>query len=316
MRRICLALTLFLAAATSARAQLRLSESTVGLGEIRAGAPASCRFRFENAGTTPIEIVDLERSCGCLTPVWHEMRLEPGGTGTIEMNFRTLGQPEGLRTWNATLLYRIGAEVRRQPLNVTATIRNELVIEPSQVAVFVQKSIEQEITLTDRRDRPLHVVEATTKAAGVRITTTRSIPDKTTFRLFIDASALTPGRHDEILTIRTDDPAYPALEVPLTLTRVVKPAVTWSPEVPEIALAPGQKQATALVQVRSEKPLVLRGIESSEPGLSCTWATGDEGTTVRIRVDRATFRGQGLVTHLRLLSDGPPISIPVFVQFE
>jgi hypothetical protein len=316
MFRTCLAFSLFLAATGSARAQLRLAESTISLGEIRAGAPASCRFRFENAGTTPIEMVDLERSCGCLSPVWHEKRLDAGQTGTIEMNFRTLGQPEGLRTWNATLLYRTGAEIRRQLLIVTATIRNELVVEPSQVAVVVQKSIEQEIVLTDRRDRPLRVVEVTTKAAGVRIAKRSAHADRTVIRLRFDAAAMAPGQHEDVLAIRTDDPAYPLLEIPLTVTRPEKPAATWSPEVPEIVLAPGQKQATALVQVRSEKPLAIRRIESSEPGLSCTWATGDQGTTLRLRVDRATFRGQRLAAYVRLITDGPPISIPVFVEVE
>jgi Protein of unknown function (DUF1573) len=316
MSRICLALSLLLATTTSASAQLRFAESSINLGEIRAGAPATCRFRFDNVGTTPIELIDLERSCGCLMPVWHERRLAPGQTGTLEMNFRTLGQPEGLRSWNATLVQRVGDETRRQALIVTATIRNEISIAPSQVAVLVQTSVEQTLVLTDRRDRPLNVVDVTTKGAGIRIATSKSGPGKTTIRLVFDAAAMTPGQHDEVLTIRTDDPAYPSLEVPLTVTRVEKRTMTWSPELPEVVLAPGQKQATALVQIRSEKPLAIRAIESSEPGLSCTWGVSDDGATLRLRVDRSTYRGQSLAAHLRVLSEGPPISIPVLIEAE
>src|SRR5262249_38381168 len=152
---------------------------------------------------------------------WHEKRIDPGQTGSIEMNFRTLGQPEGRRSWNATLLYRDGTELHRQSLIVSATIRNELVLEPSQVAIAVQKSIEQEIVLIDRREKPLKVLKATTKAAGVAIAT-RAAPGRTTIRLVIDAASMTPGRHDEVLSIRTDDPSYPELEVPLTLTHLEK----------------------------------------------------------------------------------------------
>ena len=316
MRRICLALSLLLAATGSARAQLRFSESTIDLGEVRAGAPASCRFRFENVGTTPIELVDLERSCGCLMPVWHERRLEPGRAGTIEMNFRTLGQPEGRRTWNATLLQRVGSEIHRQQLIVTATIRNEITIEPSQAAVTVTKSMMMPLLLVDHRDRPLKVIDVTTKAAGVRIKTATLNADKTAIEVFVDASGMTPGQHDEVVAIRTDDPAYPLLEVPLTVTRPETPAVTWSPEWTAIVLAPGQKQASALLQIRSEKPLAIRSIVASEPGLSCTWAAGAEGTTVRIRVDRETFRSRALLPYVHVNTDGPPIDIPVEVRVE
>jgi hypothetical protein len=316
MRRICLVLSLLLAATTSASAQLRFADQVIDLGEIRAGAPASCRFRFENVGTKTIELIDLERSCGCLMPIWHERRLEPGQSGTLEMHFRTLGQPEGLRMWNATLVQRIGDETRPCPLVVTAKIRNELAIEPSQLAVVVQTSVEQTLVLSDRRDRPLNVTDATTKGAGIRVASAKSGPGTTTIRLVFDAAAMTPGQHDEVLTIRTDDPAYPSLEVPVTVTRVEKRTVTWSPELPEIVLAPGQKQATSLVQIRSEKPLAIRTIETSDPGLTCTWAAGEEGVTVRVRVDRAAYRGQSLAAHLRVLSEGPPISIPVLVQAE
>jgi Protein of unknown function (DUF1573) len=316
MRRICLVLSLLLAATVPARAQLRFSESTIDLGEVRAGAPASCRFRFENVGTTSIELVDLERSCGCMQPVWHEKRLEPGQAGTIEMNFRTLGQPEGRRTWNATLLQRVGSEIRRQPLIVTATIRNEITIEPSQAAITVTTKVMVPLLLVDHRARPLKIVDVTTKAAGVRIATVTIGPDKTAIRLFVDASGMAPGQHDEVLAIRTDDPAYPLLEVPLTVTRPETPAVTWSPEWTAIVLAPGQKQASALVQIRSEKPLVVRSITASEPGMTCTWAAGDEGTTVRIRVDRETFRSRALLPYVHVNTDGPMIDIPVEVRLE
>ena len=316
MTRTGLALALLLVATASARAQLRFVDDVIDLGEVRAGAPASCKFRFENVGTKTIELVDLQRSCGCLMPVWHERRLEPGQTGTIEMNFRTLGQPEGLRVWNGIVVQRIGGELGANMVAVFAKIRNEIAIEPSQVSVVVQTSVEQTLVVTDRRDRPLKVVDASTKGAGIRVASTQSESGKTTIRLVFDAAAMTPGQHDEVLTIRTDDPAYPSLEVPVTVTRVEKRTVMWSPELPEIVLAPGQKQSTALVQIRSEKPLAIRGIEASEPGLTCTWAASDEGVTVRIRVDRLTYRGQSLAAHLRVLTEGPPISIPVLVQVE
>jgi hypothetical protein len=298
-------------------AQLVCEPPRHNLGEVRGGQPASCEFRLRNGSEAPIEIVDLERSCGCLIPEWQSKRLAPGESGQLKMRFRTLGQPEGERSWIATIVFRVGGETRRQSLTVSAIIRNDIVIDPPQLALYVQDKLTQEIVLVDRREKPLQVTEATTTATGVRIVTDTTKPGRTTLRLTADAAALTPGRHDDFVRIATNDPAYGVLEVPLTLIRVEKPRVTWSPETPEVILAPGQKKGSVLVRLRSEKPLAIERAEGSEPGISCTWAAGDDGTvTMRISVDRESYRRQSLQAAVRLHGAGESVAVPLLIRVE
>jgi hypothetical protein len=307
-------ITLF---AAPLHAQLVCDPPRHNLGEVRGGQPASCEFRLRNGGDAPIEIVDLERSCGCLVPEWQAKRLAPGESGQLKMRFRTLGQPEGERSWIATIVYRVDGETRRQSLTVTAIIRNDIVIDPPQLALFVQDKLTQEIVLVDRREKPLQVIDATTSASGVRIVTDTTKRGRTTVRLTADAAGLTPGRHDDFVRIATDDPVYGVLEVPLTLMRVEKRRVTWSPETPEVILAPGQKKGSVLVRLRSEKPFAIERAEGSEPGITSTWAVGDDGTvTMRISVDRESYRRQALQAAVRLHGAGEVVAVPLLIRVE
>ncbi|MBL4755274.1 MAG: DUF1573 domain-containing protein [Flavobacteriales bacterium] len=45
-------------------------------------------FTFTNTGTNPLIISNAKGSCGCTVPKWPKEPIPPGGTGTIEVDYK------------------------------------------------------------------------------------------------------------------------------------------------------------------------------------------------------------------------------------
>lgn len=294
--------------------EVAVEPPSLDLGEVKGGTTAVAVFTLVNRGPAPVVLVDLERSCGCVEPAWAGRTLAPGDRQTLTVKIRTLGQREGPRTWPLVLVTKSEAALVRRAFEVKATLRNDIVLEPPQVALYVTKSMEQEITLVDRRDRPLRVLAWEMKTPGVRVERLEAVAGTTRFKLTVDAALLAAGRHDHVLSLATDDPTYARLEVPVTLTRVVKPRVTWSPETPEVIVAAGQPMASVLVTLRPEGGRTIDSVEALGDGVTCTWAQNQTGAAVRVRVDRARFRG--VQTAIRVVSGGETVEVPILVRVE
>src|ERR1041384_596890 len=59
-------------------AQLHVAAPVVDLGEIRGGQKTGHRFELVNQGQEPIEILDIERGCGCVAARVERNRLLAG----------------------------------------------------------------------------------------------------------------------------------------------------------------------------------------------------------------------------------------------
>ena len=135
------AFVLLLACPAFASAQLRFTQPTGNLGELRGGPVYQHRFEFVNDSIQPIEITDIRLGCGCLQPTLDKRVYRPGEKGVLVMNLRTLGQPNGPRTWQAFVQFRAGEKTLEVGLLLGATIRNEVTVEPSIVAMSVETTL-------------------------------------------------------------------------------------------------------------------------------------------------------------------------------
>jgi len=68
VRWLCCTLLLGAGMLGRADAGLRCVPAAVDLGEVRGGPAREHRFELINDGPAIIEILDVERGCGCLTP--------------------------------------------------------------------------------------------------------------------------------------------------------------------------------------------------------------------------------------------------------
>ena len=186
-------LCLVLACPAWASAQLRFTQTSVDLGELRGGPVCHHRFDFVNDSTQPIEIIDIRLGCGCLQSVLEKRVFAAGEKGSLGLNIRTLGQPNGARTWQAHVQYRQGAQVRETTLILAAVIRNEITIEPSILAMTFETALKQEITIADHRPMPSKLKAVLASSPAIRVTTQPATNGVTRVLLEVNAANLSCG---------------------------------------------------------------------------------------------------------------------------
>lgn len=314
--RLFVVLCVALAIPPAARAQLRFAQPGAELGELRGGPVYTHRFDFVNESPGPIEIIDVRLGCGCLQPTLEKRTYAAGERGSLRFNIRTLGQPSGMRTWEAYVQYRQGGQVRETRLALAATIRNEITIEPSILAMTVETSLQQELTIADHRPTPGKVKAVLASSRAIHVAVQPTAAGVTRVVLEVKAADLPAGRTEEMLAIYLDDPFYRQLEVPITLVKAVRPAVTAAPERVEVA-CPGAQ----LVRLRADgaRPVRIEKIDVNNAGIKCTWAAGPgNDATLKISAD-ATARFLAPSTPPRVLVHlaepaGAMVEIPVALR--
>lgn len=300
---------MLLIAPNVALAQLRFAQSAADLGELRGGLIYQHRFDFVNDSPNPIEITDVRLGCGCLAPAYDKRIYQPGEKGTLLMHVRTLGQPEGARTWQAHVQYRQGSKSQEVTLVVAAKIRNEVTIEPSILGMTVETTLKQELIITDQRGFPFKVTNVLASSPAIKVST-KPLGNITKVTLEVSGAALTRARQEETLNIYTDDPHYRHLQVPITLTKAERANVSASPARVEIIGAGSQ-----LVRLRASGDHVVRvdRIEADHPALKCTWAAGPgNDATLKIAVSSPVQ----METVVRAHVGGAILTIPVSLKRE
>lgn len=73
---------------------IQFREETHDFGTvIEEDGPVAHEFVFTNNGSTPIQILKVQPSCGCTTPGWSKEPIMPGKTGSIKAQYDPKGRP-------------------------------------------------------------------------------------------------------------------------------------------------------------------------------------------------------------------------------
>jgi hypothetical protein len=308
--------------ASAARAEgLRITPPAVDLGGIRGGTTRVSCFELANDGKQAVEIIAVQPGCGCLVPQLDRRTLAPGEKATLRLRVRALGQPNGPRSWNVRLRCRCGPEESEQLLVVSATVRNEVTVEPSILALSVQSVRRHEITITDTRTPPLQVtaVHVTSSALTAR----REPQGRGVTKVLLDVrpELLAPGRHDAVLSVYTDDPQYSPLQVPITLERGGTRVVAVPARV-RARIALDQTVSSTRVRLRPAggKKLMVASVEYDDPAITATWAPGpDDGATLKVQIDGRRLTDDDRPRSVRVRLSEPPgevLTIPVMIERE
>lgn len=314
--------SLFGAACTHAvHAELRILEPMVNLGQVRGGAPVTHHFHFVNDGPEAVELLEARTSCGCLSPRLARGTLTAGAEGRLPVFIRSLGQPAGPHTWTAQLRYRLGQVEKEASLQVTADILNEITIQPASLMLFTSAGLAQDLMLTDCRPQPLTVVAVRSSNHSLKAELVSQ--EGGTIRLRVAATeAFSPGRHDETLSVYTNDPLYRHLPVPVTVVKELRRRVTAIPEAVTWSLQPGQDPAPVMVRLRGRtgEAIEIDKVQADDPAISCRWAAGDGSwATVRIQVDQTRLTADKLSSQVRIWLRRPAdecLVIPVVLEKE
>ena len=72
--------------------QLTFEEEEYNFGDIHQGEKAEHVFAFENSGTEPLILSNVNTTCGCTATNWPRDPIAPGGTGEIKVVFNSAGK--------------------------------------------------------------------------------------------------------------------------------------------------------------------------------------------------------------------------------
>ena len=274
-----------------------IAPTRIDCGTVRAGTPLSRTFRIANNSPAAISVVEVTPGCGCLRVALAGRVLLPGETADLTVEINTLSQPVGANTWRLRVRTAevSGGEPRvvDRELSLEAKVVREVRVDPVSIGLSTAGEIDQIVTVVDARAKPLSVTSASTGLKHFRCEvlprTANDSPGETRVRLLVPLDC-PAGAHSDALSIRTNDPDYPEIRVPVRVTRRSRGGIEAVPETAMLRFASGQSHAVAVVRLRDlgEKPVKIASVTCDSPGVVCKAVAGPgEMMTLKITGEAA-----------------------------
>lgn len=185
-------------------------------------AVLSSRFQFRNAGDSVIQLGDIERSCGCLTPQLSHRQLNPGEVGELTVSVPLTEQTAGPHEFQLTVHYS-DPQPRHETVLIKAVFPEpEIHVTPRAIEVSQQgrsdQSMTHHFTITDRRERPLRVESVESSSPWVTGSVAAKESDGEVIRIAMQLEGTIPdGTHHVLMQAVTSDPKFPVVLMPIRL---------------------------------------------------------------------------------------------------
>jgi hypothetical protein len=221
--------------------RIQFASTSTDFGRIMAGQQVKHEFVFTNTGDEVPKINGVYPMCGCTTAGTWSREAEPGGTGSIPLQFdstRFVGavtkyanvvsndktQSTVRLELKGTIWKPIDVSPQTAVLNVVADSSSN-----ATATVSIVSSLEEPITLSEpRSSNPAFTAELVTLEAGKKFqVVVRTVPP------------LGPGNVQGSISLKTSSTNVPSIEV--SIIAVVQPAVVVMPQ--QIVLPPGPLNA-------------------------------------------------------------------------
>jgi hypothetical protein len=319
MRQSCAAIVLMLTCATLARADLVFAEAALDLGTVRAGQVFEHRIPVVNNGTSAVEVCEVKAGCSCVQADVEPRGVPPGSKAHLVLRVNTLSAASGQHAWRVVVKYRTGADASEVAMIIRANVIQEIVVEPPTIIVYADNATQHELSITDFRAKPLRILKLETTSPNLKA----SITDETTNqqghvvrKIGLQlGEGFTPGRHDETLTIHTDDPLYRQLQVQVSVVKRARQRWTALPAEVALIASASQPAPSRLVSIRDgQGQLVhIERVVADDPAVACQWSMGPTpAAAVKITVDKNKMLGDLLATKVHIhLAGGEKLTIPV-----
>ena len=292
---------------------------THNFGEVPHGTLCVHKFAVTNIYDVPMQVTDVRKSCTCLDYVPMTKTLQPNETAEFTVTMNT-GKFVG---FNAQTFYvTFGPKyVSTAEIRVQATSRTEVSLTPGAVAfgtVPVGTQARQSVTVkyTGRgRDWRLTELSPVQGPFDVAVTeVNRGGPLRggaeyqVSFTLKPDAK---PGAISEQVSIKTNDPAQPLVQIAVT-GAVAAPVELAPNKVRFDAVAVGQS-ATQRVLLRATKPFKILGVEGAGAGITAEPPAGGALPVqfVTVKFDPKAAGAVSRTLRIRTDLDGAVATLPV-----
>ncbi len=139
-------------------------EAKVDLGD----ETLEVNFPFTNEGSSPVTIVKIESTCGCLTATADVNEVAPGGKGTVTGVF-SVGTRTGEHQKALTVKTLSDGKEGSQELKVKVDVPEIFELTPELLTWEVGGALEKRsFVLKILHDKPIHVLEAKCSRAGFK----------------------------------------------------------------------------------------------------------------------------------------------------
>jgi hypothetical protein len=71
------------------KARIQFTEKQHDFGDLTQGESVTYKFAFQNTGTEPLMILNVQTTCGCTAPEWPKKPIPPGEGGEIVVTFNS-----------------------------------------------------------------------------------------------------------------------------------------------------------------------------------------------------------------------------------
>ncbi len=223
-------------------------------------------FYFRNMGDQNVEITDMVPSCGCLAPQVSTRSIKPGETGKLTIPVKTANEPSGPREYLVTVKYK---DPDPREIVVTWKVRmpeKQVVIEPRVLMVLGQVNTgdEHQIQIVDYRtaslDSPMKFESIECSSSLFSAEQSGSVKAEGAVRQSIRlkvTDALPPGQHRGVVSVLTNDSAYPVLQIPVLLgsnRRSDGASVKVTPELARVVVNTGDSSRSSGMTVHIDVP--------------------------------------------------------------
>jgi hypothetical protein len=319
MRLALLAIVVVYTGVGGARAELVFSEATLDLRQVRAGQLFEHRIPLVNQGTAALEVVETKAGCGCVKAEV-EPRVVPGGQkASLVLRINTLSASPGPHAWRVQVGYRQGGQLHEAVMIIHAHVFQELIVQPPTIIIYSASATRHELMMTDMRTKPLRILKLEPSSPHLKAAVVEEKQDQAGHLVRkIDlqvTEGFSPGRHDETVTIHTDDPLYRQLQVQVSVVKKARQRYSALPPSVSVVASASQPSPSRLVSIRDSQgqPVSIERVQADDPAIACQWSTGSNPVaTVKIAVDSAKMLGNVLNGRVTVhLQSGEKLIIPV-----
>lgn len=303
--------------------QIVFEPDELQLGELRVGQNPMVRLILRNIGKDPAEPLKLETSCGCLAAGTLPKKIAPDQAAVVDLRLRTLSLPTGPHAWRVRLTYAPSAEnlaVQKEvETRLSTVVRRELEVEPAIMALSLGAGGEAEtlVKVKDLREKPLRITGFTSTVSGLQVRQAQGEPGEQVMKVTVRGDQI--GKSEGLVRLGTNDPEYPVLEVPVSVTVRARQSVRLSPERAELRGAAGTT-VSRLVRVEKAdgKPTEVAAVKGAEAlGLSARFGNGTASSmAATVRLEATLAYGEKLTEVEIKLVDGTVTRLPVFLVGE